>query len=50
MIFAENSVNVAAPSSKLRPLAKEISKSLVSSENYFFFENYFHEFLMLVQV
>ena len=47
MIFAANSVNVAAPSSKLRPLAKEISKSLVSSEKLFFFGNYFHEFLGL---
>ena len=41
-MLAVKSVRVAAPSSRLNPLIKEISKSLVSKDNLFF---YFYLFI-----
>ena len=47
IIPAVNSVRVAAPSSKDKPLEKDISKSFVSNDN-FFFQSYSCKVLVLV--
>ena len=44
IILAVKSVRVVTPSSKLKPLMKEISKSLVSNDNFFLF---FYSYIIL---
>ena len=47
-MLAVKSVSVVTPSSKLKPLTKEISKSFVSNDNFFYFF-YYYIILELVQ-
>ena len=43
-MLAVKSVKVVTPSSKLNPLTKDISKSFVSNDNFFY---YFYSYIIL---